>query len=813
MVNFSAFRSQFVLIVMLAASMSVVHADISLIRDNKPVAKIFWTRPIAAPVNPRKPKDTLEPPLAVAVRELSYHLQKMSGATLEVVETTDATTVHGPAIVLGDLAAKLGAAPQKSSLSKEGFRLLTKGDLLLIGGESDDAVLFGAYSLLEKLGCDWVMPGEIGEVIPQRATVSVPNLDEAQAPDFAFRNLWYRGYGAPRLPAEAERFAQWRRRQKSGSFTHPAGETSGHIWDQFIKKHKAEFDKDPTMYALRRGPDGTLQRLGPQLESTHPRVIELFVQDIKDTFAKNNWPKNKAAGFGIGPADGLGYSVSAESTLAGSGRIDPIIGEPDRTDLVVLLGNTILEKLCNEYPNVYVGFYSYSVHEDYPLRYKPHPRMVAIFAPINFSRFHSLLDENSKSQAYYKSVVEQWGKLAKAQGNPLIYRGYNWNLAENMLPYTKLKIWGEELPFYKKLGILGMNIEATKAWAINGPSDYLYMKLAWNTAQDWRQVLKTYCQKSFGDGAAPMERYFLRLVDTQHGAGEEAGSYHAFPLIYNDAFIAEAEKDFAAAQLAAKLPQEKTRIDYIASGVEMLKLYFKYRQATLDFNFVAAKQAYDDLQAFWKEIYNQDTDVVANEAPAYMKRFLTPFVEGALKYSTGDYRLIERLPDELPTLFDPTNTGDSMRYPSPAINDSGYIKTKSYSTTWDAQGLAGLRGGSVWYRHHFKLPAEQKGKSIGLFLGGFDDEARVWINGQLVGTSGRQFSKPAVYDLTDGIKYEGDNVVAIQIVRNSLANELGTGGLIRPSYIFTGPRLETRAPKVLEQKRVLPGGEEGAAEG
>jgi len=187
------------------------------------------------------------------------------------------------------------------------------------------------------------------------------------------------------------------------------------------------------------------------------------------------------------------------------------------------------------------------------------------------------------------------------------------------------------------------------------------------------------------------------------------------------------------------------------------------------------------------------------------------------QYSSGDYRTVEPLPDEMITVFDPNVVGHRMRYQHPAINDTGFVKTKASSTTWEAQGLAGLRRGAVWYRHHFKLPANLKGKPIGLFLGGFEDEARVWINGKAVGTSGSDTSGKAanafaVFDLTEGIKYDGDNLVAIQVVRHGEADTIRMGGIIRPSFIFTGPRLPRKAPKPLELRRVLPGGELGDIE-
>jgi len=119
----------------------------------------------------------------------------------------------------------------------------------------------------------------------------------------------------------------------------------------------------------------------------------------------------------------------------------------------------------------------------------------------------------------------------------------------------------------------------------------------------------------------------------------------------------------------------------------------------------------------------------------------------------------------------------------------------------------------VWYRWRFRLPADAATEPVGLFLGGFEDEARVWINGRFVGTSGVRFSVPAQFDLTDGIEREQENVLAIQVIRNSAANEIGLGGLIRPGFLFVGPRLEKPAPGPPTQlRRVLPGGELGELE-
>lgn len=76
------------------------------------------------------------------------------------------------------------------------------------------------------------------------------------------------------------------------------------------------------------------------------------------------------------------------------------------------------------------------------------------------------------------------------------------------------------------------------------------------------------------------------------------------------------------------------------------------------------------------------------------------------------------------------------------------------------------------------------------------------------------FSKPFVFDLTEATLFGSGqkNLLAIKVVRNSLINEIGLGGLLRPSFLFTGPRVENPVDTNAPQQRVLPGGELGGVE-
>jgi len=782
-----------------AALFAVNAHALDLVKDSKAVSKIYLDPADLA-------EDGEKNPLRLAVEDLNYHLQKISGASLEVVQAGSPDKISGPALALGSLAAKAGAAPAATRW-REGYRIVVEGNRALVAGENPQATAHGIYALLNELGCDWVMPGELGEILPRHKTLTLDKQDQASSPDFGFRDFWYNG--GPNLVSKEERaeHLQWTCRQRlGGSEIFRDGTGQGHVWGQLIKKYNDRFAADPEMLALVRLPDGTLKRNGPQIETTNPKVVELMAGEIRSIFEKRGWPKEKAVTLPIGPADGDGYSVSAESLTVSPGRRDPMAGGEDASDLLAKFANDVLGILGKEYPNLSLGYYVYGVHGDFPALHKPHPRIYPVFAPISYSRLHSTEDPHSKTRAYYRGVLEQWVKLAKEQGNRYMAYEYNWNLADNMLPFTRVKMLAEEIALYHRLGFEGFILESTKAWAINGPGDYIAARLVWDTSQDWKELLREYCEKSFGPAGDALESYYLRLADLQTNAGREAGSYFSAPLIFDQGYLAAAQADVDKALARELTPEQRLRVEAAVYPLSTLKHYLAWHEALGAFDFAKAEEHYDAILAEWQAMLDKNPQFVARVVPPYMKGLMRGSTVEGRKYSSAPYEAVFRLPDALPTALDPTGNGERMNLAGPEINDSDWIKTRTYGSTWDAQGLGFYRDGAVWYRTRFEVPKKLEGKALGLFLGGFEDEARVWINGKALGSSGIKFANPAVFDLTDGIRYGAENTLAIQIVRNSKLNEILLGGLLRPSFIFAGPRVEVGKPGAPEY-RVLPGGE------
>ncbi|HZL78696.1 MAG TPA: glycoside hydrolase family 2 TIM barrel-domain containing protein, partial [Candidatus Limnocylindrales bacterium] len=122
--------------------------------------------------------------------------------------------------------------------------------------------------------------------------------------------------------------------------------------------------------------------------------------------------------------------------------------------------------------------------------------------------------------------------------------------------------------------------------------------------------------------------------------------------------------------------------------------------------------------------------------------------------------------------------GDFASAMMPAFDDSGW-RTLNVPHDWSIEGPFGADygsgngyapGGIGWYRKHFRLDANQKGKAVAIEFDGVYDHSEVWINSQFVG--GRPFGFSSFqFDLTPFVKFgSNDNIVAVRVDHSRFAD-------------------------------------------
>ena len=120
-------------------------------------------------------------------------------------------------------------------------------------------------------------------------------------------------------------------------------------------------------------------------------------------------------------------------------------------------------------------------------------------------------------------------------------------------------------------------------------------------------------------------------------------------------------------------------------------------------------------------------------------------------------------------------TGDNKEWEKPDFNDNDWsnLIVPGY---WESQGFKDYDG-YAWYRKTFKAPSDINNKKLVLMMGKIDDLDEVYVNGQLVGSTGTMYDNPSRnthnnneyaqfrgYYLPNGlIKAGEDNVIAVRV--------------------------------------------------
>ena len=105
-----------------------------------------------------------------------------------------------------------------------------------------------------------------------------------------------------------------------------------------------------------------------------------------------------------------------------------------------------------------------------------------------------------------------------------------------------------------------------------------------------------------------------------------------------------------------------------------------------------------------------------------------------------------------------------------------------------SSGTGYLAGGTGWYRGHFHLPEECRGKSIRVVFDGVYKNSQVWCNSYYLGRRPYGYSTFS-YDITHAAVCGGENVLCVKVVHEDLAD----------SRWFTGSGITRKVTVVIEE--------------
>ncbi|HEV7405529.1 MAG TPA: DUF4838 domain-containing protein [Chthoniobacteraceae bacterium] len=749
-------------------------ADVTLVRDGKAQCVIVLSPEVTGEDQKMTPSqseaeretENNRRRLRESVVDLAFYLGKISGAKVEY-SAGDLNDRRIPIYIgLADSSTStLGVKVAGKDSYGQGFRVVVKEKELQLLGESYLATSYAVYEVLERLGCRWFMPSEMGESIPANKTITLPDLDFTSAPGTIYRSIWYGD--------EA-----FKRRTRCGGSPIAAG----HALEHYVtEKQRAEH---PEWRAIIKGQPSPVR-----LKWSNPGVQQAVANAIIAQL-----DKQYISSISLSPEDGGEFDESDDKAWD-AGDYDPVMNSPSITDRYVKFCNIVAEQVARKYPKVKLGFLAYVQYTQAPIREKLHPSLVPMYAPINYCRAHAMTD-NCASRARMKPMIEGWGKVAPGG---VSYYNYMYNLAEYSAPYPMIHQMKTELPIIYANNVKYWQPEGMSNFDQVLPGLYLSMRKAWNPQEDSDKILDEFFTRFYGAAEKRMRRYWMLFDDQWIKVDEHAGGGWDYARRFTPEFMKSAREAMDEALAAAGTAMEYRRVAIQDAALKQFELWM---QLVWDLNEgrLANLGPMSELWAsghlylgneYAKQYAFTKTYWSPNAARGWFMSFWQPPYLDAAKLQKTHVFIPAPL-RQWKYAVDKEKQGEAQGWQAPTFDDTDWKTTDVAVERFATLGIPDYFG-SVWYRQKLKAPAVQAGKKVYLWVSREDGDVKVWINGQAIpyvnakGEVQDEFKNgygvPVSFDITAALKLGVENQVTIRGTRVFI-NELGTGGLMGPVYLY-----------------------------
>jgi hypothetical protein len=500
-----------------------------------------------------------------AVRELQRVIQIMSGAALRIGNASD-TLQQISKIIIGTPASEHSIAKFIKELKLEGageeqIAVHRIGSNLYLAGNSPRAALYAVYSFLtDVLGVRWYWPGESGEYIPSRKTITVDELHISESPALAIRSLAITG-----VPDGDPDTDTWMARNRLNIVSSRAGgDSTGTIipvrrekgFQIRIAGHNVILPEE----LLRAHPEylaeiGGKRQFHPRNAShlcwSNPAVQDEVVKMIAGWWNQRPYPDI----VHFYPADQTLYCQCANCKAMG-----------DISTRWQKFSQQVITKLNRIVPDKRYWTYAYLEYKKVPDTV-PAPFELIPYALYDVSYRH-LLSENN---AYNKeSIAEIDGWMSKGVNSGI--RGYEFIIFKDpmMVPMVswvvdqirwahqkKLTAYLSELPAYNMPR--GAAPEHTY-WNCSRMALYAATRTLWNTGITTETIVKDWCSTVYGPAAADMIAYYWELEQAWRSNPKKISIFLNSPVAHvDDIFTASLFQ-----KLNDRLAQSKNKIKSLA---------------------------------------------------------------------------------------------------------------------------------------------------------------------------------------------------------------------------------------------------------
>ena len=325
-----------------------------------------------------------------SVRDLAQYLERITGAKVPLHTRPPQPAEVPVPILIGSMADTQFGPNGMSTEFRQAYRLVVSERGIGIQGETDEGLSYGVYELLHELGCRWIVPGDLGEVVPTRPVVAIEPRDTRAVPGTVARNIIYADDA-------------FKRRNRLGGFPYIAG----HALESYLTK--SQLEQHPTWNAEIKG----VRKLhacdvGFRICWANPEVSHAVADSLIERLNQN-----PVACISISPGDGVDFCECEQCKALDSDDWAPSMSCVSITDRYVHFANRIAERVATRHPTVKLGFLAYVQFTRPPKREQLHPALIPQLAPITYCRAHTLDDPQCESRRRIRELLEGWGRVSK----------------------------------------------------------------------------------------------------------------------------------------------------------------------------------------------------------------------------------------------------------------------------------------------------------------------------------------------------------------------------------------------------------------
>lgn len=566
-------RTRAMLLLLTLTLGAAAHAQLTLARDGRAETSIFVASTL--------------PEALEAGQALEQYLGLMTGAKMSLTapeadriprRPEGNTILIAAAADLPALSLPTAVPALVSKVRDDGFALWCDGKgAVVLSAVRPTALVFGAYELLQKLGCRWYFPGPLGEEIPTLKTLTLPALAEVQNPSLVDRNMWYAYGGRPGWQSGG--YQLWRKQNRMGGLAFSAGHNLARIVPPSL------FATHPEYFPLQGG-----RRVNPtqsynwQPCTSNPEVIALAIAAAKAYFTEHP----EASSFSLSPNDGYGWCECDQCKAQ-----DPPEQRNQRNQYkgrrTLLFVNAVARALAPQFPGKSLAWYAYAGTVEPPTDVRAEPNVLTSLAHYGYCgcNIHPMADPRCALNARFREIMEGWSK----QADRLMIREY-WSLLcaeeEAMARIAAGYSLAEDIPLLVQRGFIGASAESEPEYGSSALNFYLAAKLMWNAEQPLEPLLEDYYRGMYGPAAGPMREFFENIVRLCRERNDRAG------------FFDEADYPAMAATLEKIAPLAAT--DKQRARIRMTQDFVRYTTLLHQYNLKPTAARRQEIEALVAEV-------------------------------------------------------------------------------------------------------------------------------------------------------------------------------------------------------------------